>query len=425
MKRFALLAGCLTLYASVPVAADTESEIAALREQVRLLTERLDALERESRGPGHAPQAMAAEVATAAGDQAGQRIEEIVEAEVAERMAAVSWAERISWSGDFRYRYENIEQQGRDDRNRNRIRARAALDARVSDTVHVGLGVASGSEDPVSTNQTLGGGGSHKPISIDLAYFDWSGLANTTISGGKYRNPLEDAGGSQLIWDSDWRPEGLAVTTGLGSFFAHGLGTWIESDSARAQQEFAYGVQAGVRLSPARDIQLMAGAGYYEIEADGKSSFFGDGDFFGNSFDAATGTYLYDYRDVQVFAELTAEIAGLPLQMFADWVTNVDVDEEDTGYTFGFQVGDARQRGDWEFRYAWKRIEADAVLGLLTESDFGAGGTDAKGSVFRGAYAFDDSWFFQASYYVNETGISTGDPEDFDRLQIDLNFKYK
>ena len=36
-----------------------------------------------------------------------------------------SWAESIKWKGDFRYRYEDIEEDGKDDRDRNRIRARA------------------------------------------------------------------------------------------------------------------------------------------------------------------------------------------------------------------------------------------------------------------------------------------------------------
>ena len=40
---------------------------------------------------------------------------------------STSWAETVKWKGDFRYRYEEIEEDGKDDRDRNRIRARAAL----------------------------------------------------------------------------------------------------------------------------------------------------------------------------------------------------------------------------------------------------------------------------------------------------------
>ena len=92
------------------------------------------------------------------------------------RIPRLSWAEKIKWKGDFRYRYEDIEEDGKDDRDRNRIRARPALVAKTSDTTEVGFGLATGGDDPVSTNQTLGGGGSTKDVRLDLAYATWTGL---------------------------------------------------------------------------------------------------------------------------------------------------------------------------------------------------------------------------------------------------------
>ena len=61
----------------------------------------------------------------------------------------------LAWRGDVRYRYESFEIDQKDDRERNRLRARVALKATVSETVDVVVGLASGSDDPVSTNQTL------------------------------------------------------------------------------------------------------------------------------------------------------------------------------------------------------------------------------------------------------------------------------
>ena len=132
-----------------------------------------------------------------------------------ERVDAMSWAERLSWKGDFRYRYENIDQEGRDGRNRSRIRARTSLIGQVSDTVEVGVGLATGGDDPVSSNQTIGGGGSSKDVKLDLAYFNWSGLENTNITGGKFSNFLIRPSKQGLMWDGDWRPErGSKVTAG-------------------------------------------------------------------------------------------------------------------------------------------------------------------------------------------------------------------
>ncbi|MEJ8568430.1 putative porin [Elongatibacter sediminis] len=431
-----LLASILSCAPALALADTGQSEIQLLREQIRALSARLDALEQGTNRNTAAPATRvraAHDTASGSADDApgsdladlDHRIDQAVEARVADRLEALAWAERIRWSGDFRYRYENIDRQGQDERNRNRIRARAALQARVSDTVRVGLGLASGSQDPVSTNQTLGMAGSHKSLNIDLAYFEWTGLTNTAIFGGKYKNPLKRVGSSALVWDGDWRPEGFAAAYEDGSVFAYGLGTWLESDSASGQQEFSYLLQGGTRLRLGNKAELMLGAGYYAVDAADKGSFFGDGDFFGNSFDAATQSYRYDYRMVEAFAELTLSTFDRPLTLFGDYVTNLDADDEDSGYSLGFEYGEAKTPGAWSVGYLYKKLEADAVLGLLADSDFGRGGTDAKGHVLSGAYAIQDRWIFELTYFINKTGLASGDPQDQDRLQLNLNFKYR
>jgi hypothetical protein len=64
------------------------------------------------------------------------------------------------------------------------------------------------------------------------------------------------------------------------------------------------------------------------------------------------------------------------------------------------------------------------VLGLLTDSDFGGGGTDTRGHVLHGAYALGDKWNLGFSYFINEAGEDAGAEVDYDRAQLDLNFKY-
>jgi hypothetical protein len=421
-------------------AAVSDEEVQALREQIRLLSERLDQLEQANATSQAAPaQPMAAENTAeaspgaapqlaAADEQAlDAKIDQAVAAKVDEKMAAVSWAERIRWAGDFRYRYEDINIEAGDDRNRNRIRARTELQADISTTMKVGFGLATGSDDPVSTNQTLGGGGSHKPISLDLAYFEWSGLSDTKIKGGKFKNDIYRPGDNQnaLIWDSDWRPEGTSLYYNNGTLFAFGLGTWLESDSNKQQQLFAYAIQGGVNLPLGDAMTLTAGAGYYNVDSAGKKGFYLDDDFFGNSFDQVTQTYLYSYYEVEAFGQLAFSILDRPTIIFADYVYNLDPEDNNTAYSLGFRYGQAKAKGTWEFGYAYRNIEADAVLGLLPDSDFGAGGTDAKGSVFTGAYAFHDNWNFSTTYYLVKTGLDAADPTDINRLQLDLNFKFK
>jgi hypothetical protein len=424
MNKFAALAGLLLLVCCPVLRADvSEAEVQALREQIRLLSQRLDQLEHANQTAQAAPTpASAPALDESALDE---KIDQAVATKVEEKTAGASWAERMRWSGDFRYRYENIVVEDGADRNRNRIRARAVLEADVSDTMRVGLGLATGSDDPVSTNQTLGGGGSTKPINLDLAYFEWSGLADTRVVGGKFKNQLHRAGGNALLWDSDWRPEGTSLSYDNGTLFAVGMGTWVESDSAKQQKEFAYALQGGVNWPLGDAAKLTAGAGYYQFNAAGRRSFFGDGDFFGNSFDPVTSTYLYDYHEIEGFAELGFALFGHPASVFADYVYNDAVDDNNEGYAFGLTYGKAKAKGTWDVSYVYQRLEADAVLGLLTDSDYGGGGTDSKGSVFKATYAFHDNWFFEGTYFLNQIDLASGNTRDFDRLQLDLNFKFK
>ena len=62
------------------------------------------------------------------------------------------WYDTLKIDGDFRYRHETIDAEFSSNRHRQRIRARAQLAAEVSDSVDVGLGIASGGDDPVGTS---------------------------------------------------------------------------------------------------------------------------------------------------------------------------------------------------------------------------------------------------------------------------------
>lgn len=429
MKRLNAYAMAGLLVSGPAVAQVDQQELELLREQVRMLSQRLEALEAASDEQASELANVSQTVAsvsnaptTASTDQ--QTLDDLVDEQVDARFSEM-WTSRIRWKGDFRYRYEHFDIEGTEDRNRSRIRARAGLEAQVSEDMKVGLGMASGGDDPVSTNQTLGGGGSTKGLNLDLAYFAYTGWENFEVVGGKFKNLLYRPGGNGLLWDGDWNPEGTGVRFENGTFFATGLGTWLESDSRGFNDEFSYGVQAGINMPIGDDMQLVAGLGFFKFDAAGKSSFYGDDDdFFGNSFNPITNTYLYDYHELEAFAELSFDVAGQPVSVFADYVTNSDADQDDTGYAFGVKAGKASAPGTWDFGLVYQKLEADAVFGLLTDSDFGGGGTNVDGFVLKGKYAFHKKWAANMTYFINQTAINSNNPRDFNRLQMDLSFKY-
>jgi hypothetical protein len=180
-----------------------------------------------------------------------------------------------------------------------------------------------------------------------------------------------------------------------------------------------------VNLPVGDAITLTTGAGYYNINSAGKKAFYPDDDFFGNSFDPVTQTYLFDYDEIEAFGQMAFTIFDRPTLVFADYVYNLDPEDNNTAYSLGFKHGQAKAKGTWEFAYTYRKIEKDGVFGLITDSDFGLGGSNVKGSIFSGAYALHDNWNFSTTYFLTQSGIDTDDPTDVNRWQLDLNFKFK
>lgn len=354
-----------------------------------------------------------------------------------EEVTADSWTDRIAWKGDFRYRYQNddVDLTGVGSRNRQRIRARPALEAKLTDGVKVGFGLATGSDDPVSSNQTLGSGGSSKDINLDLAYVDWSTpVEGLRLVAGKFKNELVRAGGNGLLWDGDWRPEGAELVYNRGMFFGNALGSWLEGDGGSGDgEQFVWGAQAGLKgeVGPAR---IRGGASYYHFPLEGDTCLFEADECFGNTAvpdPGNPGEFLYanDFELIEGFVEVDFEVFDLPSQFFVDYVVNDDADE-DTGYAVGGRLGKAKKRGSWQASYVYQDLEADAVLGLLADSDFAGGGTDSKGHKFGGAYALTDQAKVKLTYFLTErqdtNGVENGGEEfDVDTLQLDFEFKYK
>jgi predicted porin len=429
MKKLTALFGfSLLIFSATAIAQVSQDEIQLLRQQIQILTSRLDELEKQNAQLARSVEQSNAQSVAKTEEIVDTRVDEAVSEKVDERMAAVSWAERLRWKGDFRYRYENIDQEDQDGRNRTRIRARTHLEADLSPTMQVGIGLATGGDDPVSSNQTIGGGGSSKDIKIDLAYFDWAGLENTHIVGGKYKNFLIRPAKKGLRWDGDWRPEGLGIVWDNDFIFAQALGTWLEGDS-KLGTEFAWAVQGGFNFKTGDFGKMKIGAGYSVFNIAGRTPLFGDpDDFYGNSFleipipgdEDPLRIFEYDYQNWEAFAEWKIN----KFLLFANYTVNTDADENDTGYLFGARYGSAKDKGTWDITYFYERIEKDSTVGLLSDSDFGGGGTDSKGHVISGTYAFHKNWNFKATYFINKVNLAEN-PVDYNRLMMDLAFKFQ
>ncbi|MDD5457781.1 MAG: putative porin [Phycisphaerae bacterium] len=429
MKKWIVLAA-LTLLVSASVKADEISELKQqLAEQSRLLRqmqEQLQALESKQQQQD---------------EQIEQKVAKAVDEKKIDALPdSIKWVENVKISGDLRYRYEYIDEDksGNNDRTRNRIRARLGFDAKVNDDVDVCMRIATSevwgddatSGDPVSTNQTLDDAFSKKSIWLDLAYFDWhpSSIEGLNVFGGKMENPFVRVGGNQLIFDSDLTPEGIAVNYTIPfsestDLFINGGGFYVDEVKTGADTSL-WGLQAGLKHRFEDDSYLLAGASKYcysNLEGHGALvTQSGSAKFFGNSNDGSV--YTNDYDLVELFGEYGFKMGETPAAVFGNYVQNaVASSNEDTGWLIGGKLGKAKKPGSWELSYDYRDLEADAVVGAFSESDFIGGGTNGKGHRFGGVYQLAKNVQTAMTYFMDEKG---SEENDYSRFQADLIFKF-
>lgn len=381
-------------------AYSADAEVAALRAEIARLSERLNALESKDEADTAAPAVLASTAPATSRD---------------------SNATGVKIKGDFRYRYEFIDQQGSAERYRNRIRARVGLSGNVNDNVSAGIELATGGDDPTSRNQTLDGGFSSKDFGLDLAFVTWRATQDLAVTAGKMKNPMHRAGGNGLLWDSDLNPEGIAFAYSSGPLFVNAAGLFVDERSS-AKDSLLLGGQAGFDAD-LDGMNLKAGFGYFAYTNTQGNSPFYDGDARGNTVDAG-GDLVNDYKMLELFAELGAELGEMPVKVFVDWVQNTEVSQFDTAYAFGVKLGKASAPGTWDAAWIYQDIESDAMIATFTDSDFGGGGTDVKGHLFKASYSVAKNWTAALTYFLNEFGENAGAKTDYQRVQADLQFKF-
>ena len=378
-----LVAGAVALALSLPASAlaQSQSDIDALKSQVDELNRKIEGLEAKD--------------------------------------AKTSWTEKVKIKADLRYRYEDIDQEGRESRERHRIRARLGIIGQVSDTVELGVQLATGGDDPRSTNQTLGGDGSTKDIGLDLGYVKWSPTGSVDVTAGKMKYPWEKNALS-YFFDGDYNPEGLAINFDNGGIFFANAHWFQIAERSSDDDSSVVGGQLGLR-GDLGGIGLYGTVGYQDyIDVKGFAPCY-EGNCNGNSVDAS-GNLIYDYNIIYASVGAKFDI-GPGLDVFAGYAQNQEADAGDTAYSYGAKLGKAKDPGTWEIGLAYEDHEKDALYGGIVDSDFGGGNTDVDGWVLKGGYAVAKNWTIGLTYLQNKID-KTGTERDYDRYQLDFQWKY-
>lgn len=432
------LGACLSapFAASAETGAALRAELERLRGQVEALLQRVEQLEQAQPGAGAAGagappgSAQAIESRLAAIEEANDRQADLLAQDLA-ASGAMDWARRIRWKGDLRYRHEQFDIEGAaSDRVRHRLRGRFGLDAKVSDSIAVGLQIAtSEGRDSRSTNSTLDAASQQEEIGLDLAYVDWAPRAGMLLTLGKQKQPWFKAGNS-LFFDSDVNPEGAAfLYGGRTGLFARAWGYWLEEMAAGADSNVL-----GGQLGFAFGNGLTVAAGYWDYGAiQDQPALLFSGTPAGNSSYAAGADcagagvvrcYVYDYNVAIADLQWAGALGARPLTLFGSYMENFDPDELNTGYNFGFLYGKASDPRSWEFGILYQDVERDAQLGAFLDADFADGATQGRGVALSGAWVPVKNVNLRATWYVNDRNYDTPAEADYERLQLDLNYKF-
>jgi hypothetical protein len=351
----------------------------------------------------------------------------------------LQWASRVGLYGDFRYRHEYIDDQSKtSERNRDRIRARLGLNAKINDEWNLGFRLATGEGvdegDPVSTNQTLGGSWGKKPIWLDLAFLDYHPLwaKGLDLQAGKIEVPFYRPNKNQLIWDHDLTPEGGALFYGLPltdktTVNVSAGGFWVVERSA-AEDTALWGVQGYVKQQIQGPTYVLGGvSGYWFGNLQGEPALSlqwenPTANFFGNS--NAGGVYTSKYDLFEAFAELGTEVYKLPVSVFGDYVVNTAAaSHKGTGWLVGAALNKAKDPGSWQLDYDYRDVQADAVVGQFNDSDFVGGGTGGRGHRVGVSYVLTKNVVPALNYHLaSYAGRNNND--DYQRLQADIVIKF-
>lgn len=433
--------------------AASRSDLEAVQEQLQALTERLNRLEAantelktENAELKTLVDRREAETDYLKAQTKELREEAAVASNEISKVKGADWATKVKWRGDLRYRHEEIHRErtatsdegittveDAEDRYRHRIRARVGLDAQVSDHLKTTFGLSTGeNNDPRSSNQSLDDNGTRKSIAVEMAYADWNFAQGANLVLGKQPYPFYRPGQS-LFFDNDYNPEGGAIKYERGILFGSGYAWWLnelhsDDPASNSTDTYVFGGQVGLRMPVGEASNLVAFGHYYNCSGcQGESPIFNNSAN-GNTTlqdDEGTNFLVFDYEIAELGAEFNSEIGNLPLQLFANYAQNMASNlEEDTAYNVGFRLGRASNPRTWEAAAMYQSIDKDALFGQFIDSDFGNGLTDTEGWALRGAYAPVRNIAVNLTYFVNTLNKDVGTELDYDRLQLDFNWKY-
>ncbi|MCC7442108.1 MAG: putative porin [Bdellovibrionales bacterium] len=328
------------------------------------------------------------------------------------------------FSGRVRYRAETIsESEAAKTDRRHRIAAQAAWTVKPAEDWEAAFGLGTGGGDPVSYNSTLTGSGSRKGVGIDLAFVRWNFADDGALTLGKQPLPFSRPAGSDLVYDGDYVPEGITIAKSFGEGWKLKpvlAGHWLADRNGGEPDSIQFVARLEAKGEISEGSKLDAGLGYIITQHTEGRTLAGI-DLEGNAADAG-GNYATGFGCLVAGLEYSMTVADKPLRLGGEFVTNGEADDDNTGFLAGIGWGGSSKPGDFGLKYNFRRLEANATLGGLADSDAMGGGTDVVGHMFAAEVGLAQNVKLDAKAITGAQGVDA-DAEYF-RTQLDLTLKF-
>ncbi len=392
---------------------------------------------------------------------------------------------RFRFTGDIRVRQEDFMQSTAGCPNatcapriRERIRLRFGVEGKLNDDFSGGLFLASGiAQDPTSTNETLTNAFERKSIAWDRGYITYNPRRAKWLSltGGKFAATWQK---TNQTFDPDLNPEGFSEKLSFDlkhkgaiknvTFTAVQL---LFNESSKNPDSYAIGAQVGGKLVFGRwtmtpswmllnwhrpeallnetcaQNPLVVFCNNPSTTTSATTAIFAPNGMTNSTVGTAgnlrfTGGFYYS--DFIVDNTIRTGIAKFPLRIVAEYEQNLaaaeftatGLDPQDKMYQFDVSVGQAANRGDVQIGYGWARVEQDAVLASIAESDQRAP-TNILQNKFYGTYTVQKNVSLAATFWLGRTlntglqnaarlgSVPAGQQEPYlKRLQFDVIYKF-
>jgi len=284
--------------------------------------------------------------------------------------APIAAGRTFSPLGDLRVRGDFVRAlpSGRDDLDRARSFLRFGLAATPHRAVELGVAfeAALGSDDNAD-NARNNDNEPSDDFNLDLAYVRWQPLSRATLWAGRHALPLQL---TPLVWDDDLRPVGATVglrrpwrqfdtwSFAAGGFEVRSLSEddWTQLLTAQAGYSWQDGGPQGADVRAA----FLHWSSIDDLVVDGLS----------RTNAIRNGRFVADFDLGDLALAWRLRPAGVACRLDGEIVENFGADTESAAWRAAVTLGDLWLPGHFEVRYAFHRIERDAVLAAFNSDDW-------------------------------------------------------